>query len=815
MSQLKDQSSRLYFYFIVFLGFGVLGRAAYILLKGRITYEWLVFAALTALASSFTIKLPGGRCRISVTDAFIFTNITLFGPAVGSITAAVEGLLGSLRSNALSRRREYTLFNVGIMAASAYLAGIVLFRTLGRGPLYGAREIMLSEIMLPVLAMALVHYLANTSGVAIMVALQLRRNPFVIWRERFLWASLNYFVGASAAAMIAINASIFRAATLGFILPFLLVTYFAYKTYRDMNEADAHRRQLDKLYMHTVEALATAIDARESGTLGLARHVQVCARRLADALNIADDREVRGIEAAALLLDIGNLAVPEHILNNPGELSETEFRKVMVHPVVGFNILSSIDFPYSVAEYVRHHHERWDGLGYPDRLLGEQIPLGARILSVADSFVALICDRPYRKARGHKEAMNLIRAKSGAYYDPIVVAALDRIVEDLVSEMRSAFANEGKARPQEIPAEAVAGPEPSGQPKGRPVISIAETEGEVLDELTRSLGGTPNLQEVLAAIAGCAVRIAPSATCAVFLCVEKEQRLVVKYTKGVNAEVLKDYSIGIRKNLSGWVAEHREPVVNARALRDLAPIEERLTADVEYALVFPFISMNKCLGTISLYSSRGMKFTEDEARIISIVSQKAAPALQNALLLEKARQNAFVDPLTSLPDLRYMDQFFTSELQKARRNQWPLTIMLMGLDDFKTVNERFGRQVGDQMLTCIATLLRNSLRESDLVVRHGGDVFAAALVQTSHYAALRLSTRIQHRIEDFRLRIAPDHSAMVRVSIGSASYPEDGDTLEILLEKAGLEMRRDKEERKAESSRFAAFSAGSPQSCLR
>ena len=150
------------------------------------------------------------------------------------------------------------------------------------------------------------------------------------------------------------------------------------------------------MYLSTIETLAHAIDAKDQVTHGHIRRVQHQAMRLARALGIEDDVELRAIEAASLLHDMGKLAVPEHILNKPGKLTHTEFEKMKLHSTIGADILSSIDFPYPVVPIVRHHHEHWNGGGYPAGLKGEEIPLGARILSVVDCFDALTSDRPYR-----------------------------------------------------------------------------------------------------------------------------------------------------------------------------------------------------------------------------------------------------------------------------------------------------------------------------------------------------------------------------------------------------------------------------------
>src|SRR5207237_9253545 len=144
-------------------------------------------------------------------------------------------------------------------------------------------------------------------------------------------------------------------------------------------------------------------------------------------LGVSDDRLIKAIEAAALLHDMGKLAVPEYILNKPGKLTAAEFEKMKLHASVGADILSAIEFPYPVVPIVRHHHENWDGTGYPDKIKGSAIPIGARILSVVDCFDALTSDRPYRPRLSDKEAIRILQQRRGTMDEPLVVDSFIRV----------------------------------------------------------------------------------------------------------------------------------------------------------------------------------------------------------------------------------------------------------------------------------------------------------------------------------------------------------------------------------------------------
>jgi putative nucleotidyltransferase with HDIG domain len=169
-----------------------------------------------------------------------------------------------------------------------------------------------------------------------------------------------------------------------------------------------------------VEALALAI-GRE--TLEHSCRVQGNAIALATALNLTDPYLLRAIAAAGLLHDIGKLAVSEHLLEKPGPLDVDEFDQVKRHAKFGADMLACVNSPDPLVAIVLHHHENWNGGGYPDRLAGTGIPLGARILAIIDCYDALTSDRPYRRALPRETAVALIRERRGTMYDPAVVDA--------------------------------------------------------------------------------------------------------------------------------------------------------------------------------------------------------------------------------------------------------------------------------------------------------------------------------------------------------------------------------------------------------
>ena len=251
------------------------------------------------------------------------------------------------------------------------------------------------------------------------ISLETKIGPFQVWYSNFKEIFFNFLGGASIAAFLA-NARSIDLAFIGVILPLLLVIYLTYSWSTGRIEAERKKNsELNRVFLSTIEALALAIDAKDQVTHGHIRRVQDFTMTLADALGVRDQNQLEAIRAAALLHDTGKLAVPEYILNKPGPLTSSEFERMKIHAAVGADILRSIDFPYPVEPIVRHHHENWDGSGYPSGLKGQEIPLGARILSVVDCYDALTSDRPYRPRMTREQAEQVLLDRRGSMYRPM------------------------------------------------------------------------------------------------------------------------------------------------------------------------------------------------------------------------------------------------------------------------------------------------------------------------------------------------------------------------------------------------------------
>jgi putative nucleotidyltransferase with HDIG domain len=391
--------------------------------------QWLPLALLTIISGLATVKLPGVPALISVSETFLFSTVLLFGPAPGVMTVVFDAAFMSLRRG--RQPVSQLLFNFAAPALSLWLAAKLFYFTSGIAPLYfKPAEIQL--IVGPLLLFTVVYFCLNSGLIAGAIGLQKSISPFWVWRKHLMWLSLNYFGGASVASLLVVYARNVDWTFLAVTVPLLLTFYLTFRTsLARVADANKHLEDLNTLYLATVQTLAAAIDAKDQVTHGHIRRVQHYAVELAKALGVRDQLQLKAIQAAAVLHDTGKIAVPESILNKPGPLDRDEFAIMKQHAAVGADIISAINFPYPVEPIVRHHHENWDGSGYPTGLVGTAIPIGARILAVADCFDALTSDRPYRLSMSDAEALAIISERRGKMYDPLVVDTFFRVYPDL------------------------------------------------------------------------------------------------------------------------------------------------------------------------------------------------------------------------------------------------------------------------------------------------------------------------------------------------------------------------------------------------
>jgi len=610
---------QLYIVVVSAAGLLVVGHCITMLLASPIGWEWVVLAGLTLLSGSFTVRVPSFQARISVSETFVFTSVLLFGTCAGTLTVALDTLVAALSSRRRAREPLRVLFNLASASLSIWTAGHAFYAMSGIEPL-SISPTRVPELLWPLVAMTSIHFLLNSGLVAAALSTERNDSAFMIWRKIFPWLSINYFGGASVAALLVSYTRTVDFMALSIIVPLLVISYLTYKTALGrVEDAVVHVDEVNRLYLSTIETLATAIDAKDQVTHGHIRRVQRFALGLAEKLGVHDPLQLKALEAAALLHDMGKIAVPEHILNKPSRLTTGEFEKMKLHASVGADILSSIRFPYPVVPIVRHHHENWDGTGYPDGLRTTQIPLGARILAVVDCFDALTSDRPYRNRLTDAEAIEILMERRGVMYDPLVVDRFVTFKDELSETLTGSL---------EIPnnVEDLLKPQTGSTHQGHrsSIAVLLPYEGDRLE-----------LQRAVRVVLAATNKEVSSVLSAVYLKERSRDVLFAVDALGMHAGALAGNTVPLGSRVTGWVAANGTAIVNTDARLEL-PASIGLDRNALCA-VLPIRSLTEVVGVLLVTRSQSQPFDSVEIELLENVCRRFSEPPLRELVADTSR----------------------------------------------------------------------------------------------------------------------------------------------------------------------------------
>lgn len=376
--------------------------------------EVCFLGALIAFGETLAIPFPKGKGTASVAAPLIFTVIVLHGPAIGMWVAS----LFTLRRRDLVGQvpLKLVLFNRGMLSICAYVFSIV-YAFLGGE--FGFLEFP-SGLLAFVLA-ALAYTMLNAVMTGEFVSLQTGLSFLTIWRQNIVWMLPNMFaLFPLGALMVVVTKQAGPLVLLLFYLP-LVVTKMSLQKYVDLKDT----------YGEMAEALGTAVDARDPYTQGHSIRVSEYSGLLGKEMGL-DDEEVDLLKHVALLHDVGKVGIPDNILKKTDYFTYEEYEEMKKHVDIGADIIGAMKTLSKGAEWVRYHHERWDGTGFPKGLRGEEIPLEARIIACADAFDAMTTDRPYKERMDYEEARKEIIRCSGTQFDPQVVEAMLKVIDEKI-----------------------------------------------------------------------------------------------------------------------------------------------------------------------------------------------------------------------------------------------------------------------------------------------------------------------------------------------------------------------------------------------
>ena len=754
--------------------------------------EFICYLGIAILASRLRVTLPGITGTLSVNFLFILVGIAELGYSealtLGGVAMLAQSLLPG-RPTAIQ-----LTFNVCAGAVSTAVAYVVYHNSFCND-LIGNRPLLLCLT-------ASIYFIVNAGCIAVVISFSEGKPLRKILVDCYFWSFPYYLVGAGIAGAISWVNHSFNWETSLLFVPAIYIIYRSYRLYLGkLEDEKRHVEEMANLHLRTIEALALAIEAKDQTTHDHLQRVRVYAIEVAKELGIKGT-ELEALHAAALLHDIGKLAVPEHIISKPGRLTPEEFEKMKIHTVVGAEILERVRFPYPVVPIVRAHHEKYDGSGYPFGLKGTEIPIGARILSAVDYLDALASDRQYRRAVPLDDVMQRLAAEAGKSFDPKVVEVLKRRYKSLENLARAKSTEDGSLA-LSAGLKITRGPAPAAgfestdvlDTPGREAsflssIAAARQEAQSLFELSQDLGASLSLGETLSVFS---VKLKPMVPYdAIAIYIRRGDELIPEYVNGDNYRLFASLRIPVGDGLSGWVAQNKKPIVNGNPSVEPGYLNDPAKfSTLRSALALPLEGVTGVIGVLALYRSERDAFTTDHLRILLAVSGKMALSIENALKYQQAESSATTDYLTGLPNARSLFLQLDRELARCKRDNASLTLMVCDMNGFKKINDRFGHLEGNRVLRLFAQALKDSCREYDYVARMGGDEFVVIAPGLALDAAAKKVEQIRPLARQAGFDVCGED--MLSLSVGLAVSPEDGNDAEQLLTEADRRMYLEKQ----------------------
>ena len=767
------------------LGLAALAQALYTLPAAVVPYWWIGLAVISPAMHFLTkvspVKVGGHKAYVSFSEAVPFLIVLVFGWAPAVVTLALDGLTFSLKQELLRKRaRQYrhAAFGLGEPALSMWAASTTYYVVGdllgGIGPLW-VHGASVARVGLPALAMCTVYLLMNSGLNALAESGRSGTPPLPLWRMFLRDVGPHYFSSVSLAVVLATSLvpAGFASAVVAFaaVLPLLLQPYYAVKESRVRLEAQSkHVDEIEDLNLRLAETLGMTAEAKDRATSrGHIRRVKKFATRLADAMGITEPAQQKAIKFAGLLHDYGKTGIPDHILNKPGKLSAGEFEIIKTHPSLGSDMIATIGFNFPVVPIIRHHHENWDGTGYPDGVRGEAIPLGARILSVVDCYDALRDHRPYRRGLSHESAMAIVRERAGTMYDPDVVRAFERIQDFVRNEPYDDAASDIAG-----PAAAAAGTMAAKDEDLPPLpieLRLSDTASLLrLNEDLSRLGAGVSVEETCGRMSRHLLRFASASLVVFYRRDDAADELAAVYASGYGEALVQDLRMSLGHRVSGWVAANGRSVINADSALDLGDRLDGLDPGFKSLLSIPLTHAGVAVGVVTLYALRAQAFREDQRQALELVSAAVAEALERGLAHDRSSLDLFsARELSGVASRRSLDELLARDRRRATEAGRPRAVLCLKNDG--DPGTMLHAMMAVSHSTRIADLIFRPTEDSLVVLMKDADAAAEDLVLKRIAAALPADI------------VAPPSEASP-LRLGFACSPRDGDYWSELLNAA-------------------------------
>jgi len=761
------------------------------------------YLLIACIASTMKVKLPGMDSTMSVNFLFVLLGVVELSLAEALVIGCAAALVQSLWRSKHRPELVKVLFNIFSLTANATFLTYLVYRS--------SAGILRNSMPLLLLLAALTYFISNNVPLSMVIAFVEGRPLSGLWSETQFWTLPYNLAGAAVVGFIHFANHYVGWQDSLLILPIMYGIHRSFQLYLGRLEDQKKRVEIEALqvaaekrhveevcalHLRTIEGLALAIDAKDHTTHEHLHRVRTYAIEIARELGL-EGQELDALRAAALLHDIGKLAVPDHIINKPGRLTPEEFEKMKIHPIVGADILERVAFPYPVAPIVRAHHEKWNGMGYPDGLRGEEIPIGARILAAVDCMDAVASDRQYRKALPLDDAIKLVIEESGTSYDPRVVEILARryrelealAVLGLEAAKKDSHSFTYKVDRGEKPAagfELELNSLRGSQTDFLSSIASARQEAHTLFELSQDLGNSLSLDETLSLVAMRLRKLVPYDSIVAFI--KKGDLLLPEFVSGDNFRLLSSLKIPVGTGLCGWVAQNAKPIINGNPMVEhgFARDPKKNNLELRSALVVPLEGLTGLVGVLALYQDEADAFTSDHLRVLQVITSKVALFIENALKYRQAESSATIDYLTGLPNARALSIQLDQEIARCKREHATVAVMVCDLNGFKKINDRFGHLAGDKVLKLFSTLMKEVCREYDYVARMGGDEFVIIAPNMTAASVSERAKLLSALAQEAGREVCGKD--LLSLSLGAAFYPLDGSDTEQLLAEADRNM---------------------------
>lgn len=544
--------------------------------------------------------------------------------------------------------------------------------------------------------------------------------------------------------------------------------------------------QMRDLYLSGVRTLAATVDAKDSYTHGHSTRVSDYSRAIAQEMGLPQS-EVETIELAGLLHDIGKIGVPDSVLQKPGKLDPDERALIEEHAAMGAKILADNRALMPLVPLVRHHHEWFNGNGYPDRLAGTDIPLGAAIISVADTFDTMTTDRPYRKSPGVERARAELIRCSGTQFRPDVIEAFLRVLNAQTQTSRDG---------QEL----AAGEGPAvwvpGLPGSNRADSLAETRAmHLIYQMARMIGNEPDLDGFLSAVAGLLRQELGTERVEIRLADPESGQ----FSSAATLDPASGPSTGPASqsslSLAAWVAREQTPVVIADTHLDARTRSlDNREGPGHSLLAIPIVSKaepaSQTMGVLLVEGDKPGMFSDDDRELLMSIMPQMAQRIDAGLLHRRLRRSAASDQLTGLAN--HTQIFERLETMLAEEYPMPITVVVLSLNQLQQINDEYGPLAGDAALRAFARALRRESRPLDIVGRSGGAEFVVVIPGLGEAETRHQLDRINRAVADATFNTGDAIQRLPSFAWGMAAYPADGRRAALLFTTAHEQMLRQK-----------------------